>query len=267
MKLTLSFIFIFALDPLLASTNWDHYLQISKASDVSQERKAMLFIKSLEEGANKIPEELKKDIQVIDGPKIDSFKVIKKLLKNLSNKVLLTSITKNGKREIPSNILKLGSGGAKIRVFKKYEHKKFFISLFQRVHNSFPDIKLNPLNFFHGHFVKNFIIFHAYEYPSDLEPFKSRQIHSKHPHLKLFSSSNKFYGKRNLIYSFNLNVIYRLNTKNLYLSHLIQSPAFKFYPGLVRRANTLQEDHFGVPGFDVNYFFLNKKYYLFMGQR
>ena len=111
MKLTLSFIFIFALDPLLASTNWDHYLQISKASDVSQERKAMLFIKSLEEGANKIPEELKKDIQVIDGPKIDSFKVIKKLLKNLSNKVLLTSITKNGKREIPSNILKLGSGG------------------------------------------------------------------------------------------------------------------------------------------------------------
>jgi hypothetical protein len=148
------------------------------------------------------------------------------------------------------------------RTFKEDAWNSWLIGIFQDLTHSFPDIRLNLLDLFHGHIVWNaefqeaFIIFHSKEYPSDLDPFHTQRALEFEPSLETFESSDQNFARRNLIWSFHRGVIWRLNTGK-------QSPLSEIIAGaegsLEKIANTLPEGCFGEPIADLNIFKIDQK--------
>ncbi len=153
--------------------------------------------------------------------------------------------------------LKSWGSGAIPKVFTSNTLNLFFKELFIIIHKNFPDIDLSPLNLFHGHLIKTqndfIVIFHAFEYPVDLEPQKFLAAKKFGMNLKPFLSSSPSYKKRNLIWSQRDQKIYRFDSTDQSFNFLIKSPAFDLYPIEVLRANSVQESIFGKRLFDINF--------------
>lgn len=110
--------------------------------------------------------------------------------------------------DLPKRLVDWGSGGAGGRpwLFSSQVCNEFFISLLQRIAEDVPDIILSPHDLFHAHLItygenlstkpRLAIVFHAKEYPSDLERVKNN--YQRPP--ESFSSKDKAFKTRNFIY-------------------------------------------------------------------
>lgn len=181
----------------------------------------------------------------------------------LSSKKLLLS--KSDKITNESKFIKnWSSGGSNHRSFSDAKLNLFFKEIFFRISNRFENISLSLLDLFHGHIIIDsssvsyddiLIIFHAKEYPKDLESYKVNFALEKYPYCKTFTTSSKGYESRNLIWSLRKNIIWRLDTsKASVFSELVKSPVYDFAPELVLKANALQENFFGETLLNINYF-------------
>jgi hypothetical protein len=155
------------------------------------------------------------------------------------------------------------SGTGKAHIFKEKALSNYFKMLFKIIQSSFPKIKLNVANLFHGHILYDdklpggdiIIVFHAFEYPKDLEPYRFQKALEWNPKLKAFYSSDKAFLGRNLIFSLKKNKIWRVYTsKKSLFHHIVRSPAYEFYPDIVSPANSAQPSHFGLNIGEINYF-------------
>jgi hypothetical protein len=148
------------------------------------------------------------------------------------------------------------------RIFKDEKINIYFKKLFHLIEKKFKDITLDRINLFHAHLVQaenDFIlIFHAFEYPVDLEPQKFIIARRQNPKLIPFITNSKKYKRRNLIWSLKKNRIWRIDTSAEF-NFLVKSSAFDLYPKEVLRANSLQEDLFGKRVADLNYFPMEDK--------
>jgi hypothetical protein len=149
------------------------------------------------------------------------------------------------------------SSGQKPRIFKDEKINIYFKELFYLIEKKFNDITLDRINLFHAHLVlteNDFIlIFHAFEYPVDLEPQKFIMARRQNPGLKPFTTNLENFKRRNLIWSLSKNKIWRIDTSSKF-NFLVKSSAFALYPKEVLRANSLQENLFGKRIADFNYF-------------
>lgn len=130
--------------------------------------------------------------------------------------------------------------------YRQKESTLFFEYLFETVSGNTP-AELSRSNLFHGHIVYNedlndiLIVFHAFEYPSDIEDIKSNLAY----HLekkKKFISSDKGFQWRNSFYSRNKNSLFIIENSLENISPLI-------YENI-----TLDQSFFGKGIFDINYF-------------
>jgi len=159
--------------------------------------------------------------------------------------------------DIRPELLSWASIGTKPRVFKNELINDFFKKLFHLIEKSYPDITLNRVNLFHAHLVKSpddfILVFHAFEYPIDLEPQKFALAKKLNPKITPFTSKSENFNRRNLIWSLKKNKIWRFDSSSKF-NFLVRSPAFEFYPEEVLRANALQENLFGRNIGDLNFF-------------
>jgi hypothetical protein len=156
-------------------------------------------------------------------------------------------------------ILSWASSGQNPRIFKNKVNNDFFQNIFQLIEKSFTDIKLDRVNLFHAHLVQMaddfLLIFHAFEYPIDLEPYKFEMARKLNPQITSFTTNSKGYDRRNLIWSFTKNKIWRFDTSSKSkFNFLVRSPAYALYPKEVLLGNALQENLFGKNIADINYF-------------
>lgn len=107
-------------------------------------------------------------------------------------------------------------------------------------------------NLFHGHVLYNeklddiLIVFHAFEYPHDLEPQKSSKAKEVEPGIDEFDSDETAFKWRNAIYSVNKN--------SVYFPDISQEPYHSQLSTEFPSSYTLDETKVGVRLFDINYF-------------
>lgn len=135
-------------------------------------------------------------------------------------------------------------------------HFKIIFEKIASIYNSeleFMSMVLCRNNLFHGHVLYNetlkdiFIVFHAFEYPCDLEPQKSSQAKEIEPGIDEYDSEAiAAFAWRNAIYSVNNNCVYIPDiSQEPYCSQLRRGPA---------EYCTLDETKVGTRLFDINYF-------------
>lgn len=129
-----------------------------------------------------------------------------------------------GKTQNVKNELKVsswGSGGGlgtfsgKLYRFKEVALTTYFGKLFDAVKAAVPNAKYSRNNFFHGHSVfdkvdgsvDSRIVFHAYEYPENLETTKSGQANEVEPSVAEFKDDKSDFYKRNVIWSMRSNTL------------------------------------------------------------
>lgn len=193
------------------------------------------------------------DVDSVLGPTLPT-----ELYSNLSN---LKKHTRDV--EIKPELLSWSSSGQP-KIFKDEKINDFFKELFHVIEKSFPDINLDRSNLFHAHLIKAsddyLLIFHAFEYPKDLEPFKFEMAKKTNPQILPFTTKSKSYARRNLIWSLMKNKIWRFDTSlKSKFNFLIRSPAYELYPREVLLGNALQENLFGKSIADLFYFPLEEK--------
>lgn len=158
---------------------------------------------------------------------------------------------------INPEVMAWSSAGPKPRIFKDEKINIYFKKLFHLIEKKFKDITLDRINLFHAHLVQTendfILIFHAFEYPVDLEPHKFIIARRQNPNLKPFLTNSEKFRRRNLIWSLMRNKIWRIDTSAEF-NFLVKSSAFDLYPKEVLRANSLQENLFGKRVADFNYF-------------
>ncbi len=156
--------------------------------------------------------------------------------------------------EVDGKILNWGSGG---RLLKPHAADpltmKFLTGLFTDIQQYFPGINLTLVDLFHGHLMYDnisddyLIIFHAKEYPKDLFSFHVTKARALDPLIPLFETTSKHFARRNLIWSLNAQRIWQLDTlSNTYFKEFTKSSDESTL------GNTLWEDQFGMPIFDIN---------------
>jgi hypothetical protein len=106
--------------------------------------------------------------------------------------------------DLPARLIDWGSGGL-LGTPWRYKNEacnEFFISLFKQIASSLPKVNLTPHDLFHAHAIlygqkdRLALVFHAKEYPSDLERGKNHyQIPSEE-----FTSTDVSFRRRNFIY-------------------------------------------------------------------
>jgi hypothetical protein len=177
----------------------------------------------------------------------------------------LKNLKKSTKQlDLNPNILSWASSVQNPRIFKNRVNNDFFQNIFHQIEKSFPDIKLDRVNLFHAHLMQTpndyLLVFHAFEYPMDLEPYKFELARKLNPQITPFTTNSKGYDRRNLIWSFTKNKIWRFDTSlKSKFNFLIRSPAYALYPKEVLLGNALQENLFGKNIADINYFPLEEK--------
>ena len=110
----------------------------------------------------------------------------------------------------------LGIFGGKLYRFKNQAVTTSFGSLFDAVKQEIPGAEYSRNNFFHGHSVFDKvdgsvdfrIVFHAYEYPGNIEATKSRLAKEVEPAVEEFTDGKKEFYQRNAIWSMRNNTIY-----------------------------------------------------------
>lgn len=113
------------------------------------------------------------------------------------------------------------SGGAPFARFKELSVSTYLDSLFgwvaAHLSSKYGDkTVLSRNNLFHGHLVFEtfgsspdvLLVFHAFEYPGDLEPLKSRFAMTLEPRVLPFNASDPAYRWRNAIWSMRLNRVW-----------------------------------------------------------
>lgn len=128
-------------------------------------------------------------------------------------------------KNLPKRIKDWGSNGLGGRPwqFSASLCNNFFIELLERIAHLSSGVKLSPHDLFHGHLIgygangkqKNrlAVVFHAKEYPSDLEEVKNRyQIPTEK-----FMSTDESFAKRNFLYMPNLSAIDHNLMNQIYL--------------------------------------------------
>ncbi len=166
--------------------------------------------------------------------------------------------------DLNPKILSWASTGQNPKIFTNKTHNDFFQDIFHLIEKSFPDIGLNRINLFHAHLIQTqgdfLLIFHAFEYPVDLEPSKFEMVRKLNPEIIPFTTQSEGYARRNLIWSLRKNKIWRFDTSSKSkFNFLIRSPAYELYPKEVLLGNALQENLFGKNIADLNYFPLEEK--------
>lgn len=166
--------------------------------------------------------------------------------------------------DLNPKILSWASSGQNPRIFKNQVNNDFFQNIFHRIEKSFPEITLNRINLFHAHLIQTpddfLLVFHAFEYPRDLEPYKFEVAKKLNPQTTSFTTKSKGYDRRNLIWSLLKNKIWRFDTSSKSkFNFLIRSAAYELYPKEVLLGNALQENLFGINIADINYFPLEEK--------
>ena len=242
----------------LDNSVFHEYLDSITDKDSTPSDKAFFFMQLLREtdGLNSGEE-----ITTIKGPPLPSGFTLDQLIERFSSQKNLIKLTRPQK--IKRNLVSWASGAKSPRVFKDEKLTTLFANLFLKIEQSFSDINLNRLNLFHAHLVGDdrvwggdiFLIFHAFEYPIDLELKKNRIAVNRDISLATFRTGTRSFDRRNLIWSLRANKIWRVDTsKGSIFNHLIRSPAYDIYPTEVSRANTAQESYFGKVVGDINYF-------------
>jgi hypothetical protein len=107
-------------------------------------------------------------------------------------------------RDIPQRVLNWGSGGRGGMPWRFIDPacNDFFVTLMRAISEYNPDIKLTPHDLFHAHMLKYntstdlALVFHAKEYPADLEIVKNTYQDIK----DIFYSTDLSYERRNFIY-------------------------------------------------------------------
>lgn len=166
--------------------------------------------------------------------------------------------------DINPKILSWASSDQNPKIFKNIIYNDYFQNIFHLIEKSFPDIVLNRINLFHAHLIQTpddfLLIFHALEYPVDLEPSKFEMAKGINPQITPFTTKSKGYDRRNLIWSLMKNKIWRFDTSSKSkFNFLIRSSAYEIYPQEVLLGNALQENLFGKNIADLNYFPLEEK--------
>ncbi|WP_437491572.1 hypothetical protein WME75_15875 [Sorangium sp. So ce1014] len=145
------------------------------------------------------------------------------------------------------------SGGAAdpltgLRTLDDVAVRAFFIAVFEKV-RVMTASRFSRADLFHGHInLWNgdvIIVFHAKEYPSDLEPNKS-QFAAQVEGIPAFNRHDPAFRFRNAVYSFNRNAVDSLDTPNV--------GAHPVYGALIRDGYTLAEEQMGTPVAGINYF-------------
>ena len=143
------------------------------------------------------------------------------------------------------------------RAFTNEAWNTWMARTFQDLTQTFPEIRLDLLDLFHGHLVWNeereeaLIVLHSKEYPNDLDPFHVTRALEFEPELESFRSTDQSFRRRNLIWSLKHNMMWRLDTGE----HSPFYPLIDGEPGsLEKQANTLPETLFGRPVADINVF-------------
>lgn len=165
------------------------------------------------------------------------------------------------------------SGGNNFRRFHNQEIsqylEKVFHHLVQKSREQGQKISINRSDLYHGHMIYDqrakdiLIIFHAKEYPMDLEYFKAHACATSLGEA-VFYSTDSSYKKRNFLFSLGENFLWNIDTsvegplKDLIfppeLPDLENDPELKL---IFERGNTLQNSRFeslGGPLGDLNYF-------------
>ncbi|MFY0529110.1 hypothetical protein ACN28I_40095 [Archangium gephyra] len=166
------------------------------------------------------------------------------------------------------------SGGSPFRRFKDDEITKYFEELFESLvgvsaslaANKDPwfegdSIALNRADLFHGHLVYDtsaplpdiLLLFHAKEYPSDIEEFKSNTAKLLEPQAyKEVKTSSKGYKYRCSIYSLRFNKLWilRLSDNNSPYRSLVNDPNLNAHQNPLR----IDQDDLGECVSDINYF-------------
>jgi len=234
------------------------YLDAITDGSSSHEDKAFYFMQLLRETDGKNSGE---KIVAINGPIEPIGFTRDQLIDRFSSQKKIIELTKSLK--IKPELVAWASGAKSPRVFKNEKLTIFFKDLFLKIEKSFADIGLNRINLFHAHIVYDnrvwgsdlIIVFHAFEYPLDLEPKKNLVAMGEDISLSSFFTRSPGFKSRNLIWSLRANKIWRIDTsKSSIFNHLVRSPAFDLYPEEVLRANTAQEIYFGKVVADINYF-------------
>ncbi len=245
---------------------WSKYLKTMEDQNISYEEKSQEVLQLLKlcdgRGGPKI---YSQKVQMLKGPALPSGISTEDFFNILKDR---DSIIKNTHNiELPIFIKNWSSGnGQKPRRFND-SITNYFQELFLSIHNNFPDTKLNVLDLFHGHMIIDkrsnpndiLIVFHSKEYPLDLEKRKNESALKEYPNIETFQTGTNSYLKRNYIWSLRKNKIWRINTSEETGFHnLIKSPIYEFYPELVSRANTAQENYLGETIRDINFFLEHK---------
>ena len=110
----------------------------------------------------------------------------------------------------------LGMFGGKLHRFKSAALTTFFEKVFNAVQAGIPGSRYSRNNLFHGHSVFDKvdgsvdfrIVFHAYEYPKNLEMTKSALALEVEPGVAAFDDGGAGFYKRNAIWSMRSNSIY-----------------------------------------------------------
>ena len=234
------------------------YLDVITDESSTPNDKAFYFLQLLRETDGKNSGE---KIKTIKGPSLPLGYTRDQLIERFSTQKDLIELTKP--KKIKKDLISWASGAKSPRVFKDEKLSSLFQNLFFKIKEFFSDIDLNRLNLFHAHLVYDdrvwggdiLLIFHAFEYPIDLEIKKNSIAMALDISLDSFLTGTPSFNSRNLIWSLRSNKIWRMDTaKGSLLNHLIRSPAYDLYPKEVVRANTAQEGYFGKVVGDINFF-------------
>ena len=201
--------------------------------------------------------EVKDRLKIFSGPPLPKNYTVADLFKILNTS---QGISQNSKhQDLPSDVINWASGdSASARTFDQ-AITDFFQRLFQEIINNCPEILLSEVDLFHGHLISTpndlLLVFHAKEYPYDLEFAKYKAALKINPSVKQFYSSDDAYKTRNIIWSLKQNHFYQLDTSPGSPFHdLIKSEIYDFAPDLVVKANALQQEYLGDNIADINYF-------------
>ncbi|QRO02060.1 hypothetical protein JRI60_25140 [Archangium violaceum] len=177
-------------------------------------------------------------VEVVDGPKNipadlsallqkSSDSEVKSHLQSKTSPVASNTLSNESKLEKTPGYFKIenwASGGAPFARFTDQATTTYIDSLFDSVASHLSarygnKRVLSRNNFFHGHLVLEtsgsspdlLLVFHAFEYPRDLEPTKCGFAGTLEPTVTSFRSSDAAYKWRNAIWSMRLNTIWLIH--------------------------------------------------------
>ena len=136
---------------------------------------------------------------------------------------------------------------------------KFFVTMFEKA-AALIDATLSRNNLFHAHCLvhkgkKDFrMVFHSYEYPSDIEELKSKYAHELDTDVKEFESTTPNFKFRNVVYSSNLKQLIKFDQSGWTATSADHAPYN--VAGAIGGPNNirLEEDMLGDFKATVNYF-------------